>query len=61
MSGFCFESNVVYKASGEAVRFNQNSAASHKWGDNFFGDQAAKAGGAEATISKAGLELEYRQ
>jgi hypothetical protein len=60
-SGFLFESNVVYKTSGESVRFNQNSRTSHKWTVNFFGDTDAKAEGAQATINKAGIESEYRQ
>lgn len=59
-TGFLFESNVVYKTSGESVRFNQNSRASHKWTVNFFGDTDAKAEGARATINKAGIESEYR-
>jgi len=57
-TGFLFESNVVYKTSGESVRFNQNSRASHKWTVNFFGDTDAKAEGAQATINKAGIESE---
>ena len=59
--GFLFESNVVYKTSGEAVRFNQSSRDVHQWRDNFLGDEDAKTDGAQDTINRAGIEAEYRQ
>jgi hypothetical protein len=45
--GFLFESNVIYKTSGEPIRFNQCQRDWHTWKDNTLGQ--------EAPCPKAGL------
>ncbi len=57
--GFLFESNVIYRTSAEAVRFNQCSHDWHTWRDNCFGGDPT-APEAKAIVDKAGLEPAYR-
>ena len=54
--GFHFESNVVHRTAGHAVRFNQSSDALHTWKDNFFENFAADDEQAKAIIRTAGVE-----
>lgn len=58
--GFLFDSNVVQKAVGETVRFNQSKYEFHEWRNNFFGDDEAVKKEAETIINNAGLEISYR-
>ena len=53
--GFLFESNVVYKTSGGAVRHNQNSPEWHTWKDNSFDGDATPAV-IESAARLAGVE-----
>jgi hypothetical protein len=57
--GFLFESNVVYRISGESVRFNQCQREWQTWKGNAFDGDATAARIAEAA-ERAGLEPEYR-
>lgn len=57
--GFLFQSNVVHRTSGEAVRFNQCQRDWHTWEGNAFDGDATPARIAEAA-ERAGLEPAYR-
>lgn len=59
--GYLFEDNVIYNASAELVRFNQNQKDWHEWRGNHIGPEAeVKKSGAEI-IARAGLEPAYRE
>ena len=53
--GVLFDSNVVHKTSGDAVRFNNCQRDWHEWRSNFFGDDAT-TGPAQAIVAKVGVQ-----
>jgi len=69
--GFLFERNLVYRTSGEPVRFNNCSREWHTWRDNLFGDialpapgrfgRALSCGGGDALEAPHATELEPPQ
>jgi hypothetical protein len=53
-TGFLFDRNLVYRTSGEPVRFNQCSREWHTWTDNLLGWDEKESPAATAIIKAAG-------
>ena len=59
--GFLVEDNVIYKTSGNPIRFNQNKKEWHVWRSNSFGILPGAVGFCQEITDFAGIEPRYKK
>ena len=60
-TGFLIEDTVIYKTSGQAIRFNRCGKENHSWKNNHLGIPPDAADFPKEVAARAGLEPAYRK